>query len=358
MEQRKGRIVRQGNQNPKVHVYRYVTDGTFDSYLWQTVENKQKFISQIMTSKSPVRSCEDVDETALSYAEIKALCAGNPLIKEKMDLDIEVARLKLLKADHQSQQYRMEDNLLKKFPQQIKENEGYIAGFEADMKTLAEHPHPIVVKQAAPKEAEQAETPAAAPDTPDEPETSIGFASMTVKGDTLTDRTNAGAALIAACKDIKGIEPVEIGSYRGLTMSLELHGFGQEYRLTLRGKMSYTVDLGKDPRGNLTRIENALAQIPERITAVKAQLENLAAQTQAAKAELGKPFPKEEELQQKSARLAMLNAQLNIDGPGDRGTGAPSIAKRSRPSVLDKLTRPVPPPKVKEEKPKRRQQER
>ena len=355
LEQRKGRIVRQGNQNPKVHVYRYVTDGTFDSYLWQTVENKQKFISQIMTSKSPVRSCEDVDETALSYAEIKALCAGNPLIKEKMDLDIEVARLKLLKADHQSQQYRMEDNLLKKFPKQIKENEEYIAGFEADMKTLAEHPHPIVVKQAAPKEAEQAEAPAAVPDTPDEPETSIGFAGMTVKGDTLTDRTNAGAALIAACKDIKGIEPVEIGSYRGLTMSLELHGFGQEYRLTLRGKMSYTVDLGKDPRGNLTRIENALAQIPERITAVKAQLENLAAQTQAAKAELGKPFPKEEELQQKSARLAMLNAQLNIDGPG---SGEQSIAKSSRPSVLDKLTRPVPPPKVKAEKPKRRQQER
>jgi len=361
LEQRKGRIVRQGNRNPKVHIYRYVTDGTFDAYLWQTVENKQKFISQIMTSKSPVRSCEDLDETTLSYAEIKALCAGNPLIKEKMDLDIDVARLKLLKADYQSRHFRLEDDVLKNFPAKIKENEGYVAGLEADLKTLEEHPHPLVSKE--PDKKEQAEIPdpsaPAAPEKADDSDKTVGFAGMTIMGHTLTDKDTAGAALLAACKGIQSIDPVEIGSYRGFTMLAEFHSFGQEYRLTLRGKMSHSVTMGTDPRGNLTRIENTLAQIPNRITAVKAQLENLAEQTEAAKAELKKPFAQEDELQQKTARLDMLNIQLNIDTNGER-TEEPAIAKSARPSVLGKLDRPLPPREKSErqDKPKRRDPER
>ena len=307
LEQRKGRIVRQGNQNPTVHIYRYVTEGTFDSYLWQTVENKQKFISQIMTSKSPVRSCDDIDETALSYAEIKALCAGDPRIKEKMDLDIDVSRLKLLKANHQSQQYRLEDNLLKYFPEQIEQNKGYIAGFEKDLETLAAH---------QPPEGE--------------------FAGMFIRGDTLTDKDNAGAAILEACKEVKGTEATEIGSYRGFTMSLSFEGF--HHQLTLKGEMSYKVELGPDARGNLTRIDNALVGMPDRLKAVRAQLDNLYQQQAAAKAELGKPFPQEAELQEKSARLAELNALLDMDG----SKAAPQqvakrLAKSERPSVLDKL---------------------
>ena len=284
LEQRKGRIVRQGNQNPTVHVYRYVTEGTFDSYLWQTVENKQKFISQIMTSKSPVRSCDDIDETALSYAEIKALCAGDPRIKEKMDLDIDVSRLKLLKANHQSQQYRLEDNLLTYFPEQIEQNKGFIAGFQKDMETLAAH---------QPPEGE--------------------FAGMLIRGDTLTDKDNAGAAILEACKEIKGTEAVEIGTYRGFTMSLSFEGF--HHQLTLKGAMSHKVELGPDARGNLPRIDNALAALPERLKAVQAQLDNLYQQQAAAKAELGKPFPQEAELQRKSARLAELNTLLDSSVP-------------------------------------------
>ena len=310
LEQRKGRIVRQGNQNPTVHIYRYVTEGTFDSYLWQTVENKQKFISQIMTSKSPVRSCDDIDETALSYAEIKALCAGDPRIKEKMDLDIEVSRLRLLKANHQSQQYRLEDNLLKYFPEQIEQNKGYIAGFEKDLETLAAH---------QPPEGE--------------------FAGMFIRGDTLTDKDNAGAAILEACKEVKGTEATEIGSYRGFTMSLSFEGF--HHQLTLKGEMSYKVELGPDARGNLTRIDNALAGMPDRLKAVRAQLDNLYQQQAAAKAELGKPFPQEAELQQKSARLAELNALLDMDGSK---AAPPQVAKRlaksERPSVLDGLKAP------------------
>ena len=236
LAQRKGRIERQGNQNPLVHVYRYVTEGTFDAYLWQTVENKQKFISQIMTSKSPVRSCDDVDETALSFAEIKALCAGDPRIKERMDLDVEVARLKLMKADHQSKQYRLEDQLLKYFPQEIETNKGFIKGFEADLETLAAHPHP-----------------------------EDGFAGMEIRGDVLTDKENAGAALLDACKEVKGSEPVQIGSYRGFTMSVEFSAWKQEYTLLLKGQMTHRASLGTDPRGNLTRIDNALAQMPQRL---------------------------------------------------------------------------------------------
>ena len=317
LEQRSGRIIRQGNMNPEVHIYRYVTESTFDAYLWQTVENKQKFISQIMTSKSPVRSCEDVDETALSYAEIKALCAGDDRIKEKMDLDVDVARLKLMKANHQSQQFRLEDNLLKAFPEQIRQNESFIDGFTADLKTLSEHPHP-----------------------------KDGFAGMEVKGDILTDKDNAGAAILEAFKDAKGMEPVPIGSYRGFAMSLTVEDFGRDFVLTLKGKMNHRVTLGKDARGNLTRIENALNAIPERMQAVQDKLANLREQVETAKAELGKPFPQEEELRTKSARLAELNAELNIDDrtPMEQiAEDAPSaeIAK-AKPSVLEKLKAPIP----------------
>ena len=318
LEQRSGRIIRQGNQNKEVHIYRYVTESTFDAYLWQTVENKQKFISQIMTSKSPVRSCDDVDETALSYAEIKALCAGDERIKEKMDLDVDVARLKLMKANHQSQQFRLEDNLLKTFPEQIRQNEGFIEGFTADMKTLSEHPHP-----------------------------EDGFAGMEVKGDFLTDKDNAGAAILEAFKDAKGMEPVPIGSYRGFAMSLTVEDFGRDFVLTLKGKMNHRVTLGKDARGNLVRIDNALNAIPDRMQAVQDKLSTLREQVETAKAELGKPFPQEEELRTKSARLAELNAELNIDDktPMEQmAEDAPAVeTAKAKPSVLAKLKAPLPP---------------
>lgn len=314
LEQRSGRIIRQGNMNPEVHIYRYVTEATFDAYLWQTLENKQKFISQIMTSKSPVRACDDIDETALSYAEIKALCAGDERIKEKMDLDVDVARLKLMKANHQSQQYRLEDNLLRYFPEQIEQNKKFIEGFNADMKTLAEHPHPV-----------------------------DGFAGMTVRGDVLTDKENAGAALVDAFKDVKGLDPVQIGTYRGFTMSLTLEDFGRDYVLTLKGQMTHRVTLGKDPRGNLTRIDNALNGMAERLATVQGKLDSLYAQMETAKQELGKPFPQEAELKQKSARLAELNIALNIDDKtpleamAEEAPPRAEIAKSVKLSVLQKL---------------------
>ena len=326
LAQRKGRIERQGNQNETVHVYRYVTEGTFDAYLWQTVENKQRFISQIMTSKSPVRSCDDVDETALSFAEIKALCAGDPRIKERMDLDVDVARLKLMKADHQSKQYHLEDQLLKTFPEEIEKNKGFITGLEADMKTLAEHPHP-----------------------------EDGFAGMEVRGDTLTDKENAGAALLDACKEVKGSDPVSVGSYRGFAMSVSFDAFRQEYMLLLKGEMTHRTALGTDPRGNLTRIDNALAQMPQRLEAVKNQLDNLYQQQAAAKAEVGKPFAQEQELRDKSARLAELDVLLNIDGH-KRPAPEAVVAKSGRPSVLEGLKRPVP-LRSPEKKPKHHEQE-
>ena len=314
LEQRSGRIIRQGNMNPEVHVYRYVTEATFDAYLWQTLENKQKFISQIMTSKSPVRACDDIDETALSYAEIKALCAGDERIKEKMDLDVDVARLKLMKANHQSQQYRLEDNLLRYFPEQIEQNKKFIEGFNADMKTLAEHPHPV-----------------------------DGFAGMTVRGDVLTDKENAGAALVDAFKDVKGLDPVQIGTYRGFTMSLTLEDFGRDYVLTLKGQMTHRVTLGKDARGNLTRIDNALNGMAERLNTVQGKLDSLYAQMETAKQELGKPFPQEAELKAKAARLAELNIALNIDDKtpleamAEEAPSRAEIAKSAKPSVLQKL---------------------
>ena len=327
LAQRKGRIERQGNQNPLVHVYRYVTEGTFDAYLWQTVENKQKFISQIMTSKSPVRSCDDVDETALSFAEIKALCAGDPRIKERMDLDVEVSKLKLMKADHQSKQYRLEDQLLKYFPEEIEKHKGFIQGFEADLETLAAHPHP-----------------------------EDGFAGMEIRGDTLTDKENAGAALLDACKEVKGSEPVQIGSYRGFTMSVEFSAWKQEYTLLLKGQMTHRATLGIDPRGNLTRIDNALSQMPQRLEATKAQLDNLYQQQAAAKEEVGKPFSYEDDLRVKSARLVELDTILNLDGKG-RSQPESVIAKSARPSVLDSLKRPVP-PRSPEKKPKQHEEVR
>lgn len=278
-----------------------------------------------MTSKSPVRSCDDIDETALSYAEIKALCAGDERIKEKMDLDIDVAKLRLMKANHKSQQYRLEDNLMKHFPEQIEQNKGYIDGFKQDMKMLAEHPHP-----------------------------KDGFAGMTVRNDYLTDKENAGAALVDAFKEVKGLDPVQIGSYRGFNMYLTLEDFGKEYILTLKGKMTHRVTLGKDPRGNLTRIDNTLNGIEKRLEAVTERLGALYVQVENAKAELGKPFPQEEELKIKSARLAELNAELNIDDKTpleqttDEVTAEPvkapeaSIAKSEKPSLLAKLQKPLP----------------
>ena len=307
LTQRKGRIERQGNQNKLVHVCRYVTEGTFDAYLWQTVENKQKFISQIMTSKSPVRSCEDVDATALSFAEIKALCAGDPRIKERMDLDIEVSKLKIMKADHNSKQFRLEDSLLKYFPEKIEEHKGFVRGLEADMQTLAAHPLPVE-----------------------------GFVGMEIRGDRLTDKENAGAALLDTCKEVKGKDPVQIGSYRGFTMSVAFDSMWKTYTLTLKGQMTHRVELGSDARGNLVRIENALDKMPERLRSVQDQLENLYNQQAAAKAEVGKPFPQEQELAAKTARLIELDMELNLDGKG-QPQPEQSIAKSARPSVLDRL---------------------
>ena len=310
LEQRSGRIIRQGNRNKEVHIYRYVTESTFDAYLWQTVENKQKFISQIMTSKSPVRSCEDVDATALSFAEIKALCAGDPRIKERMDLDIEVSKLKIMKADHNSKQFRLEDSLLKYFPEKIEEHKGFVRGLEADMQTLAAHPLPAE-----------------------------GFVGMEIRGDRLTDKENAGAALLDTCKEVKGKDPVQIGSYRGFTMSVAFDSMWKTYTLTLKGQMTHRVELGSDARGNLVRIENALDKMPERLRSVQEQLENLYNQQAAAKAEVGKPFPQEQELAAKTARLIELDMELNLDGKG-QPQPEQAIAKSARPSVLDRLKAP------------------
>ena len=305
MTQRNGRIIRQGNRNKEVQVYQYVTEGTFDAYLYQTLENKQKFISQIMTSKSPVRSCDDVDEQALSYAEIKALCAGNPLIKEKMDLDIDVARLKVLKADHQSQQYRMEDKLLKYFPAEIEKQTGYIHGFEADIKTVEAHP-----------------------------QIADGFCGMEIMGKAYTEKADAGEILLAACKDTKSADPVPLGSYRGFQMELSFDSFRNEFDVTLKGAVSHRVALGTDAQGNITRLDNALAGILERLERANEQLNNLYNQQEAAKAEVGKPFPQEAELTAKSQRLAELDAALNME---DSVENRDERSESERPSVLADL---------------------
>lgn len=284
MTQRNGRIIRQGNMNKEVKVFNYVTEGTFDSYLFQTLENKQRFISQIMTSKSPVRSCEDVDEQALSYAEIKALCAGNPLIKEKMDLDVQVAKLKVLKADHQSQKFRLQDKLLTKFPADIQETNAYIAGVKADAQLAAAHPQG--------KEE---------------------FCGMVIKGVAYDEKKTAGERLVLACSELPNAEEKVIGSYRGFELSLRFDAFRTEYQALLKGQRKYTVPLGNDPLGNIIRLDNSLNNFPERITAAENELTTLHQQQAAAQIEVEKPFPQEEELAEKSARLAELNAQLDVD---------------------------------------------
>lgn len=285
LQQREGRIIRQGNENPEVDIYSYVTEGTFDAYLYQLVESKQKFISQIMTSKSPVRSAEDVDEQALSYAEIKALASGNPMIKEKMDLDIEVSKLKLLKANHLSQKYALEDAISKSFPKQIAETQARIAGYGADIATVKENTHP----------------------------NADGFSPLTLTGVTYADKKEAGAALLTMCQTMLSPEATQIGSYRGLTLELAFDTFAREYRLTMIGQLRHTVTMGTDVFGNLQRMDNALEGLPIKEQACREQLSNLQTQLETARAEVQKPFPREAELNTKTARLEELNSLLNLD---------------------------------------------
>ena len=285
LQQREGRIIRQGNENPEVDIYSYVTEGTFDAYLYQLVESKQKFISQIMTSKSPVRSAEDVDEQALSYAEIKALASGNPMIKEKMDLDIEVSKLKLLKANHLSQKYALEDAISKGFPKQIAETQARIAGYGADIATVKGNTHP----------------------------NADGFSPLTLAGVTHADKKEGGAALLTMCQTMLSPEATQVGSYRGLTLELAFDTFAREYRLTMIGQLRHTVTLGTDVFGNLQRMDNALEGLPIKEQACREQLSNLQTQLETAKAEVQKPFPRETELNTKTARLEELNTLLNLD---------------------------------------------
>ena len=285
LQQREGRIVRQGNKHNQVEIYTYVTENTFDSYLYQLVESKQKFIGQIMTSKSPVRSAEDIDETALSYAEIKALCTGNPHIKEKMDLDIEVQKLRLLKSSHQSQQYALEDQILKTFPQQIRSFELTIAGLETDIALAEKETHPNEDK----------------------------FSPMVLEGKTYTDKKAAGSAILEICHNMKSPDPIPLGSYRGFAMQLHYDSFYKEFKITLQGALSHSVTLGTDIYGNIQRLDNMIDSFPERLESCKMQLENVQSQLATAKSELGKPFARENELRQKSARLDELNILLNLD---------------------------------------------
>lgn len=308
LQQREGRIIRQGNENPEVDIYTYVTENTFDSYLYQLVEGKQKFIGQIMTSKSPVRSAEDIDETALSYAEIKALCAGNPHIKEKMDLDIDVSRLKLLKANHLSQRYALEDQIIKEFPQKIKSLEQRIEGYKADMTQLVQSTIPI----------------------------EDGFSPMIMAGGTVTDKKAAGEAIIGLCKSMTNPDPIHIGEYRGFDMELFFDSFSREYKITLKHELRHTVTLGTDIFGNIQRLDNALNSFQEKLTACEAQLENTKVQLENAKLEVQKPFPQEDELKAKTARLNELNAMLNLDKreneivDGERAEEEPSRSSEDR----------------------------
>lgn len=282
IEQREGRILRQGNENSKVDIFRYVTENTFDSYMWQTIESKQKFISQIMTSKSPVRSCEDVDETALSYAEIKALATGNPYIREKMDLEIEVSRLKLVKANYLSQKYMLEDSLLKHYPREIRLTQERIKGYEMDIALYGRHK-------------------------------SEDFPGMLLYGTHYEEKKEAGTAILEACKAMTSPEPKEVGSYRGFTLLLSYDIVAKVFRMTLRGELSHTVELGSDIHGNIQRIENMLESLPSRLSACEKALATLKEQMANAKAEVEKPFEQEQELSEKAARLAELDALLNMD---------------------------------------------
>ena len=285
LQQREGRIIRQGNENDEVDIYTYVTENTFDSYLYQLVEGKQKFIGQIMTSKSPVRSAEDIDETALSYAEIKALCTGNPHIKEKMDLDIDVQRLRLLKANHLSQRYALEDQIIKELPQEIARYEQYIEGYTSDMDRLKNNTHP----------------------------NEDGFSPMEVEGTVYTDKKAAGSAILAACKAMTSPDPVPLGQYRGFAMDLSFESLFREFKVTLKGALYYTTPLGTDIFGNILRLDNLLGSMEERISTCREQLENTKVQLENAKLEVEKPFPQEDELKRKSARLDELNILLNMD---------------------------------------------
>jgi N12 class adenine-specific DNA methylase len=311
LEQRGGRIVRQGNMNEEVSIYRYVTNATFDAYLYQTLENKQRFISQIMSSKSPVRSCEDVDESVLSYAEIKALCAGNPLIKEKMDLDIEVARLRLLKSDHQSQRFRLEDDLLTHYPAQIKAATERIAGIEKDIALYnTNHEKSVDVQSALTGDG----------DTASAATVTAHFPGMTINGVEYTEKEPAAKALIDATKTYNSKSDAPFGKYMGFDMKLSFDSFEKKFSLLLRGSMTYQVELGTDTFGNITRINNALSDLPKRLEGAKNQLETLTSQQEAAKQELEKPFALADNLKEKEVRLALLNAELNIDDPNRAGS--------------------------------------
>ena len=293
IEQQEGRILRQGNQNDKVKIFRYVTEGTFDSYSWQLIENKQKFIGQIMTSKSPVRSCEDVDEAALSYAEVKALATGNPYIKEKMDLDIQVSKLKLMKANHTSQKYRLEDNITQHYPHQIAIFKERIEGFTADMEKYAKN---------KPEDKEQF--------------------FMQVGGKPYTDKKEAGTAIIAMCKEIKGINAsADVGEYLGFKLNVTFDSFNNKFVMNVKGAMSHPMEVGTDPLGNITRINNALEAMPIQLEEAQTKLSNVEHQLETAKAEVDKPFPQEAELSEKLERLAELNALLNMDEKGDDAIG-------------------------------------
>ena len=313
MTQRNGRIIRQGNMNKEVKVFNYVTEGTFDSYLFQTLENKQRFISQIMTSKSPVRSCEDVDEQALSYAEIKALCAGNPLIKEKMDLDVQVAKLKVLRGDFQNQKYRLEDKLLKTFPEEIQKQKTRIAALQQDSQIAVAHPQD--------KE---------------------NFCGMTIKGMVYDDKKAAGERLLLARQEMPNADMMLLGTYRGFELNIRFDSFKNEHQAVLRAELSYPVSLGDDARGNITRLDNAIDNFADRIADAENALQNLEQQKRAAEVEVAKPFAQEEELAEKSARLAELNALLNIDRDRSSSQDAPEETEETetpatRPSVLAAL---------------------
>lgn len=317
IEQREGRIIRQGNQNQSVRIFRYITEGTFDAYSWQVIENKQKFIGQIMTSKSPVRSCEDVDEAALSYAEVKALATGNPYIKEKMDLDIQVAKLKLLKANHTSQIYRLEDNIAKDYPKKISAVRETIAALTIDTAHYQE------VKPAD-KES---------------------FA-MKIGERTYTDKKEAGTALIAFCRQVKTVNTsMPVGEYLGYQMSVNFDSFYQKFTLNLKGAMSHKVEIGTDELGNITRISNALEGMEKSLAKEKETLSNLENQLENAKAEVTKPFPKESELQEKTERLSALNALLNMDEKGgetfleDGGEPEEPTEKAKKPSIMETLAK-------------------
>ena len=307
LEQREGRIIRQGNENPTVEIYTYVTKETFDAYLYQLVENKQKFIGQIMTSKSPVRSAEDVDEQALSYAEIKALATGNPYIKEKMDLDVQVSKLKLLKQNHLSQRYALEDKVIKFYPAEIKRYENMIEGFKADIQTAKSQTFL----------------------------NDDGFTCMTIGGETFTDKKAAGTALLEECKAMKSPEPKRIGDYRGFYMEMSFDTFEKQYKVTLVGMMRYPVALGTDIHGNITRLDNAISSMPDKLKATEALLENTKTQLANAKEQIEKPFPQEDELRTKSARLDELNIMLNMDhkdneiADGEVGEEVPQVKEKA-----------------------------